>query len=159
MDLALEAKSKFDSNLNFKKIDKKIVTFLSEESIVERTSNCTSYFDQHIFPFGSTLNVSMNVAGAVLVAQLVEWLLPILEVCGSNPVIGKILFILNICLQSTVYWKDENKEKEAHFLKKSMNVAWNSYQWLSITTGQSDSYMNRKAGFILLNNFFVKESN
>ena len=35
------------------------------------------------------------------------------EVHGSNPVIGKILFILKICLLSTVYWKDENKEKEA----------------------------------------------
>ena len=39
----------------------------------------------------------------VVVAQLVERLLPILEVCGSNPVIGKILFISNICLLSTVY--------------------------------------------------------
>ena len=107
MDLALEAKSKFDSNLNFKKIDKKIVTFLSEESIVERTSNCTSYFDQHIFPFGSTLNVSMNVAGAVLVAPLVEWLLQILEVCGSNPVIGKNLYLYwtfvycELCIEKT----------------------------------------------------------
>ena len=27
-------------------------------------------------------------------------------------VIGKNLFILNICLLSTVYWKDENKEIE-----------------------------------------------
>ena len=36
------------------------------------------------------------------------------EVRGSNPVIGKkIIYILNICLLSTVYWKDENKEKEA----------------------------------------------
>ena len=38
---------------------------------------------------------------------------------GSNPVIGKNLFILNIWLLSTVYWKDENKEKKrpgmAHF--------------------------------------------
>ena len=50
---------------------------------------------------------------AVVVAQLVEWLLPIPEVRGSNPVIGKNLLISNICLLSTVYWKDENKEKEA----------------------------------------------
>ena len=35
--------------------------------------------------------------------QLVEWSLPIPEVHGSNPVIGKNLFILNICLLSTVY--------------------------------------------------------
>ena len=33
------------------------------------------------------------VRGAVVVAQLVERLLPIPEVCGSNPVIGKNLFI------------------------------------------------------------------
>ena len=47
-------------------------------------------------------------------AQLVEWSLPIPEVRGSNPVIRKIyLFLLNICLLSTLYWKDENKEKEA----------------------------------------------
>ena len=50
---------------------------------------------------------------AVVVAQLVERLLPIPDVRGSNPVIGKNLFILNICLLLTVYWKDENKEKEA----------------------------------------------
>ena len=53
-------------------------------------------------------------------AQLVERSLLIPEVRGSNPVIGKKLFILNICLLSTVYRKDENKEKRprmAHFLK------------------------------------------
>ena len=27
----------------------------------------------------------------------------------------KFIFILNICLLSTVYWKDENKEKEAGY--------------------------------------------
>ena len=50
---------------------------------------------------------------AVVVPQLVERLLPIPEVRGSNPVIVKNLFILNICLLSTVYRKDKNKEKEA----------------------------------------------
>ena len=51
---------------------------------------------------------------AVVVAQLVELSLPIPEVLGSNPVIRKIyLILLNICLLSTVYWRDENKEKEA----------------------------------------------
>ena len=33
----------------------------------------------------------------------------------------KFIYILNICLLSTVYWKDENKEKEAEngpFFKK-----------------------------------------
>ena len=61
----------------------------------------------------------------MVAAQLVERLLPIPEVRGSNPVIGKNLFILNICLLSTVYWEDENKEKEAGygpFLKKTLLV-------------------------------------
>ena len=49
----------------------------------------------------------------MVVAKLVERLLPIPEVRGLNPVIGKNLFILNIRLLSTVDWKDENKEKEA----------------------------------------------
>ena len=44
---------------------------------------------------------------------MVERLLLIPEVHGSNPVIGKNLLILNICLLSTVHWKDKNKEKEA----------------------------------------------
>ena len=54
-------------------------------------------------------------------AQLVERSLLMPEVHSSNPVIGKNLFILNICLLSTVYLKDENKEKEpgnGPFLKK-----------------------------------------
>ena len=50
---------------------------------------------------------------AVVVAQLVEWSLLIPEVRGSNPVIGKNLYIMNICLLSTVCWKDQNKEKKA----------------------------------------------
>ena len=44
--------------------------------------------------------------GAVVLAQLVDWLLPIPEVRGSNPVIGKY-YIEH--LPST----DENKEKDA----------------------------------------------
>ena len=58
----------------------------------------------------------------MVVAQLVEWSLPIPEIRGLNPVIGKNLFISNICLPSTVYWKDENKEKETGngpFFKKN----------------------------------------
>ena len=35
---------------------------------------------------------------AVVVAQLVERLLPLPEVCGSNSVFGKNLFVLNICV-------------------------------------------------------------
>ena len=41
------------------------------------------------------------------------------EVRGSNPVIGKNLLISNICILSTVYWKDENKEKEAGVEEKN----------------------------------------
>ena len=41
--------------------------------------------------------------GSGCVAQLVERSLPIPEVSGSNPVIGKNLLILNICILSTVY--------------------------------------------------------
>ena len=40
---------------------------------------------------------------AVVVTQLVERSLLIPEVRGSNTVIGKTLFILNICLLSTVF--------------------------------------------------------
>ena len=46
--------------------------------------------------------------GSGWVDQLVERLLPIPEVRGSN-------FFLFICLLSTVYWKDKNKEKEAGY--------------------------------------------
>ena len=72
----------------------------------------------------STCESSLKVESAreVVVAQLVERWLPIPEVRGSNSVIGKNLLISNICILSTVYWKDENKEKEAgngpFFLKK-----------------------------------------
>ena len=54
-------------------------------------------------------------------AQFLERSLPIPEVCSLNPDIGINLFIFNICLLSTVYWKDKNKEKEdrdAPFFKK-----------------------------------------
>ena len=60
---------------------------------------------------GKVWQKMLLILGSGCVAQLVEWSLPIPEVRGSNPVIGKIL--LNICLLSTVYWNDENKEKEA----------------------------------------------
>ena len=45
----------------------------------------------------------LSTMEAVVVAQLVELSLPIPEVRGSNPVIGKDLFISNICLLTTVY--------------------------------------------------------
>ena len=66
-----------------------------------------------IFIFVNSQNCWTNnlAIWAVVVAQLVEWSLPIPEVRSLNPVIGKNLYILNIWLLSTVYWKDENKEK------------------------------------------------
>ena len=63
--------------------------------------------------------INILVQWEVVVAQLVEQSLPIPEVRGSNPVIGKNLFISNICILSTVYWKDDNKEKEAGNGKKT----------------------------------------
>ena len=59
----------------------------------------------------SVFSVKNVQKGSGCVAQLVERSLPIPEIRGSNPVIGKNLFILNICFLSTVYWKEENKEK------------------------------------------------
>ena len=69
----------------------------------------------------------------MVVAELVEWSLLIPEACSSNPVIGKKLFILNICLLSTVYLKYENKEKEAGdgpFLKKEFD-----FEFKNLTPG------------------------
>ena len=46
----------------------------------------------------------------VVVALLVEWLLPTPEIRSLNPVIGKLYLlptVLNLC------WKDKNREKEA----------------------------------------------
>ena len=67
---------------------------------------------------------TLQTLGSGCVAQLVERSLPIPEVRGSNPVIGKNLFKWNICLLSTVYWNDESKEKRGRewpnfFLKKT----------------------------------------
>ena len=47
---------------------------------------------------------------AVVVVQLVERSLPTPEIHGSNPVIGKFYKLLTVF---NLYWKDENKEKEA----------------------------------------------
>ena len=52
---------------------------------------------------------------AVVVAQLVERLLPIPEVRGSNPVIGNNLYIEHLFIYCQLCWKDENKEKEAGY--------------------------------------------
>ena len=47
----------------------------------------------------------------VVVAQLVEWLLPTPEVGGSNPVNWKFLY-RHLFVYCQLYWKDEIKEKE-----------------------------------------------
>ena len=54
-----------------------------------------------LLPFNALLQFAPTQA--VAVAQLVERSLPIPEVRSSNPDICKKLFILNICLLSTVY--------------------------------------------------------
>ena len=47
--------------------------------------------------------INHSCLGEVVVAQLVEWLLPIPEVHGLNPLIGKIYIeYLFTCLLSTV---------------------------------------------------------
>ena len=57
----------------------------------------------------------------MVVAQLVDWLLPTPRICGSNPVIGK-------SIHYQLYWKDEIKKKEArngHFFKKVIDcIQW-----------------------------------
>ena len=72
-------------------------------------------------PFGYSKKNSTRV---VAVAQLVERSLPTPEVGSSNPVISKLLCGTFVCCQ--LYWKDENKEKEAGngpFFKKIQPIA------------------------------------
>ena len=74
-------------------------------------------------------------------AQLVECSIPIPEVHSLNPVIGKNLFILNICLLSTVYCKHENKEKRGRewpiFLKKEIKLVF-SVETITLVDQQHD---------------------
>ena len=61
-----------------------------------------------------------NRESEMVVAQLVERLLPTPEVCGSNLVIGKIY--IEHCLLSTVLKSQQKKKKSpgiAHFIKKT----------------------------------------
>ena len=53
---------------------------------------------------------SLYLLRVVVVAQLVEWSLPIPEVCGSNPITSKVF--IEYSLLSTVL-KRRKKEKEA----------------------------------------------
>ena len=52
---------------------------------------------------------------AVVVAQLADRLLLIPKVHGSNPVIGKNLYIEHLFIYCQLCLKDENKEKEAGY--------------------------------------------
>ena len=108
-----------------------IVLLVAAKRFVYFTEVCLSYLDKGfnlvladhncISPlkyFSIFLKIQLTTVHykqrfAMAVAQLVEWLLLIPEVRGSNPIIGKKI-IEN--LPSSV-WKDENKEKEAMNLK------------------------------------------
>ena len=59
----------------------------------------------------SDFSATKNYLWAVVVGQLVEWSLPTNEVSSSPPVIGKLFCRTFVYCQ--LYWKDENKEKEA----------------------------------------------
>ena len=70
---------------------------------------------------------------AVVVVQLVERTLPIPEVHALNPVISKLLYGTFVYCQ--LYWKDENKEKEAgngplFFKKKFPSRTVHNNYWL-----------------------------
>ena len=72
-----------------------------------------------------------DFGGAVVVAQLVEWLLPTPEIRGSNPDICKIL-----STKHKYNGKDESKEKEAGngpSLKKERFCRENSQFWLKLS--------------------------
>ena len=95
--------------------------------------------------------------GSGCVAQLVERSLLIPEVRGLNPVISKYLFILNISLLSTVYWKDKNKEKRGRvwpiFIKNYLDA------WVRSGDAGSDplyqlSHNNRLCQFYCKKNFY-----
>ena len=65
-------------------------------AILWRVLDCHSFNDKNIAKMVNLvkdLQIEIYLYGEVVVAQLVEWSLPIPEVCGSNPVIGKNLFI------------------------------------------------------------------
>ena len=83
---------------------------LKDASEAQKEINVTVYLLGPILHFLLNKNIVKQGSGCGSVGRAV---LPIPEICGSNPVIGKKLFIINICLLSTVYWKDENNEKEA----------------------------------------------
>ena len=76
-------------------------------------------------PLSLNLLRKLKQIRAVVVAQLVERLLPISEVCGSNPVIGKKLFIYwtfvfcQLCIEKT---KIKKKEAGNGPFKKNQSI-------------------------------------
>ena len=66
--LAQEAFDAVERNESLEAIDKKIRTFLSEDSIIERTKNCKTYFEDFVTPLGSLAKVIFH-------AQLKNFLL------------------------------------------------------------------------------------
>ena len=72
----------------------------SGDKVRERTIKCNK---DCLSKSSTTRKGKYKVRKAVVVAQLVDRLLPIPEVRGSNPVINKNLFILNICLLTFVF--------------------------------------------------------
>ena len=98
--------------------------------------------------------------GSGCVAQSVERSLPIPEVRGLNSVIGKYLFKLNICLLSTVYWKDKNKEKEARngpiFFKKNHIKSYTNFAFRKADSQTDAHFASLKDEiFFLYWNFYL----
>ena len=139
--------------------------------------NCVrglSYWSTHdVCPFRD----NNQSTWAVVMAQLVDRLLPIPEVRSSNPVIGKNLYWT---FYSQLYWKDENKEKEAGkgpFKKtisqpvavrfKSIKVKVDHKRYLNRVVGVSDRLLmtrvalfkcNWDCGIDILEGTFYKSS-
>ena len=83
----------------------------------------------------------ISFLGSGCVAQLVQWSLPITEVCGLKPVIGKNLFILNFYCQLCIE-KMKIKKKRlgmAHFFKKTQLISLS--ECLSMYFSCNDPYI------------------
>ena len=55
--LASEAMEAVERNETLEAVNAKIKQFLSEDSIIERTQNCTSYFEDFVAPYGAMAEV------------------------------------------------------------------------------------------------------
>ena len=92
------------------------------------TCDSVQHIERFIFEYQDlyfTIFCTKSFEWAVVVAQLVERLLPSPEVRGLNPIISKTIIE---CMLSTVYRKDKTKEKRpgmAHFLTFNFKFKWN----------------------------------